>query len=245
VPSRVRKPAVAKDNLPPRLKPKKRPQQERSRALVDAIVAAAERILTVSGWDGMSMKEVAAVAGVSPGSLYQYFPDKASLVAEIVERQSTRELEHQLAITATLPPTSSLEAVIGAMVRGALSFQAVEGPLMRATLASMPHLGRHGELVGRVRTVAAGLRAVIASRAPELDCRELDLNTHVLVNAIHSLTHDGVLPRPDWLDSAELERAIMRLVRGWLADVGKSELEPNGAGGPPSCRQASGPFVLK
>ncbi|MFO0551467.1 MAG: TetR/AcrR family transcriptional regulator [Polyangiaceae bacterium] len=224
--ARATKRSPANAELPPRLKPKKRPQQERSRALVDAIVAAAERVLTERGWDAMSMKEVGAVAGVSPGSLYQYFPDKASLVAEIVERQSKRELEHQFIHAASLSPTSSIEEVLASMVRAALKFQELEGPLMRATLAAMPHLGRHAALVERVRSVATGLRSVMAARAPELDDRELDLSTHVLVNAIHALTHDGVLPRPAWLDSAELERAITRLVRGWLRSSARGDPTP-------------------
>jgi AcrR family transcriptional regulator len=57
---------------------------------VDAIVEAGSRRLAEVGWEALTLQDVAALAGVSPGSLYQYYPDKAALVAEIIERQSQR-----------------------------------------------------------------------------------------------------------------------------------------------------------
>ena len=62
---------------------RKRPGQARSRATVDAVVEAAARILSDEGWAGFTTNKVAAAAGVSIGSYYQYFPDKYSLVDAI------------------------------------------------------------------------------------------------------------------------------------------------------------------
>ncbi|MBR8500820.1 TetR/AcrR family transcriptional regulator, partial [Burkholderia cenocepacia] len=56
------------------LSPRKAPRQRRSVATVDAIVEAAARILERDGFDGYTTNAVAALAGVSIGSLYQYFP---------------------------------------------------------------------------------------------------------------------------------------------------------------------------
>lgn len=67
----------------PRLTPRKTPQQGRSRALVDAIVEATKRIVLEQGTDGVTIAEIGRVAGVSPGSLYQYFPSKESVVAAL------------------------------------------------------------------------------------------------------------------------------------------------------------------
>jgi AcrR family transcriptional regulator len=62
-------------------KPRKSAAQERSRATVDALVEATARILVKEGFDKASTNRIAAVAGVSIGSLYQYFPSKEALVA--------------------------------------------------------------------------------------------------------------------------------------------------------------------
>ena len=68
---------------------RKEPRQERARATVEAILEAAARILDRQGWKGFTTNAVAEVAGVSIGSLYQYFPNKA---ASLPSEQSQRSL---------------------------------------------------------------------------------------------------------------------------------------------------------
>ena len=65
----------------PRLTPRKVPQQDRSRSLVDAVLAAAKRVIVRDGISDARIIDIAELAGVSPGSLYQYFPNLASVVA--------------------------------------------------------------------------------------------------------------------------------------------------------------------
>src|SRR3954454_14416021 len=67
-------------------KPRKAASQERSRATVDALVEATARILVREGCDKASTNRIAEVAGVSVGSLYQYFPGKEALVVAVIER---------------------------------------------------------------------------------------------------------------------------------------------------------------
>src|SRR5688572_18416822 len=70
----------------PRTTPRKRPRQERSKATRDALLEATARVLKKQGFDRASTNRIAEEAGVSIGSLYQYFPSKESLVAALVER---------------------------------------------------------------------------------------------------------------------------------------------------------------
>src|SRR5512139_1325445 len=79
--------------LPPRLRPRKTPAQTRSRALVSAVLEAGSRILIQRGFEGFQMSAVARRAGVSVGSLYQYFPNKEALVAALIEQRSEAEAE--------------------------------------------------------------------------------------------------------------------------------------------------------
>src|SRR3954467_13893386 len=69
-------------------KPRKRASQERSRATVAALVEATARILVNEGFDRASTNRIAEVAGVSVGSLYQYFPCKEALVLAVIERHN-------------------------------------------------------------------------------------------------------------------------------------------------------------
>src|SRR3569623_1094019 len=66
--------------------PRKYASQERSRATVAALVEATARILVAEGFDRASTNRIAEVAGVSIGSLYQYFPGKEALVLAVAER---------------------------------------------------------------------------------------------------------------------------------------------------------------
>lgn len=65
---------------------RKTPRQRRSTATVDTILEAAARILETQGLDGFNTNAVAARAGISVGSLYQYFPSKHAVLAELVRR---------------------------------------------------------------------------------------------------------------------------------------------------------------
>lgn len=74
------------------LDPRKSPRQRRSQATVEAIVEAAARILEGDGPAAFNTNAVARRAGVSVGSLYQYFPSKQALVAELSRRNAEAAL---------------------------------------------------------------------------------------------------------------------------------------------------------
>jgi AcrR family transcriptional regulator len=213
-PTRI--PKAKSSPLPERLRPRKSPRQARAKELVAAILEAGSRILIARGYEQLSMQQVAKVAGVSPGSLYQYFPDKASLVAALVEAQSERELRFHLARFALVSPDATLAEALEHVVRSIVAFQQHEGPLMRRTLEAMPWLGRYPSLRARVTQPVQHLRALLEAHRAELAVDDLELATHVVANTMHSLTHDGVLPRPSTLDDETLVREVLRVTLGYL-----------------------------
>jgi AcrR family transcriptional regulator len=71
---------------PTPLKPRKRPVQQRSTATVEAIHTATFQVLVDAGLSGCTTTRVAARAGVSVGSLYQYYPNRDALLAAVLER---------------------------------------------------------------------------------------------------------------------------------------------------------------
>src|SRR5262245_47873619 len=98
-----------------RTTPRKRPRQDRSRETVATILDATTRILVKHGFDGLTTNGVAKLAGVSIGSLYQYFPNKEALVAALFERHAEEmraAIQAELARVATLPIPQAARAVI-------------------------------------------------------------------------------------------------------------------------------------
>ncbi|TDS83456.1 TetR family transcriptional regulator [Rahnella sp. BIGb0236] len=70
-----------------RLNPRKMPSQPRSTHTVEAIIEGAAHILEQHGLDGYTTNAIAARAGVSIGSLYQYFPTKDAVTVALIERE--------------------------------------------------------------------------------------------------------------------------------------------------------------
>jgi len=75
-------------------KSRKLPTQARSIATVEALLEATTRILLQDGVKSLTTNRVAEIAGVSIGSLYQYFPNKASLIAALIDHH----VEHEVAV---------------------------------------------------------------------------------------------------------------------------------------------------
>ena len=65
---------------------RKTPKQVRSKATVEAIISAGIRVLLTNGYDKASTYKIAEIAGVSIGSLYEYFPGKEAIYAEVQRR---------------------------------------------------------------------------------------------------------------------------------------------------------------
>ncbi|MBN3765848.1 TetR/AcrR family transcriptional regulator [Burkholderia sp. Ac-20365] len=100
-----------------RLRPRKTPSQPRSEETVATIVEAAAQILETEGFDGFNTNAVAARAGVSIGSLYQYFPGKDALTVALIRRETTR-FHNDVAVALGMPDgKAALEYLLGAAVR--------------------------------------------------------------------------------------------------------------------------------
>jgi len=100
-------------------KPRKSPSQERSRATVDAIMQASTYILNEVGWGGLNTNAIAERAGVNIASLYQFFPNKQAVIAELQRRHvaSIRaDIQHALQNISNQPTLRAALTVIVEMV---------------------------------------------------------------------------------------------------------------------------------
>ena len=103
----------------PPLSPRKRPQQARSTELVATILEAAVQVLRIEGAQRFTTARVAERAGVSIGSVYQYFPNKAAILFRLQsdEWQQTAELRRNILQDVTRPPLERLRALVHAFIR--------------------------------------------------------------------------------------------------------------------------------
>lgn len=117
-----RPPSTATEWASPRELPtlRKRPNQSRSRALVDAVAQASLRILDEGGDEALTVARIAELSGAAVGSIYQYFPNKDAIVAMLYERVMDEESEQLLLMREKLvglPLTLALRDILANIIR--------------------------------------------------------------------------------------------------------------------------------
>ncbi len=107
------------DRRTPRISSRKQPKQARSTELVAAILEAALQVLAVEGAQRFTTARVAERAGVSVGSLYQYFPNKAAILFRLQRDEwlRTTELLRSILDDAQQAPLDRLRLAVHAFVR--------------------------------------------------------------------------------------------------------------------------------
>lgn len=125
----------------PLTKPRKHASQDRSRATVDALIEATARILVKEGFDSASTNRIAEQAGVSVGSLYQYFPGKEALVAAVIERHN-RDLMRVARGTLAKVEGQPLKRAVRTLVAAAMEAHRIDPKLHRVLAEQLPRTGR-------------------------------------------------------------------------------------------------------
>jgi AcrR family transcriptional regulator len=113
------------------LKQRKQPLQDRARTTVEAIVEAAAQLISAHGLESFNTNAVADRAGVSIGSLYQYFPNKDAIMAALIRR--TQEERASALRSALNTPHDSLPELVRAVVH-AVNRQHREQSLLAAAI---------------------------------------------------------------------------------------------------------------
>lgn len=198
--------------------PRKQASQDRSRATVDALVEATARILVREGFDAASTNHIAAKAGVSVGSLYQYFPSKEALVAAVIDRHHEQLMQVVRGALAELA-SAPLETAMRKLVAVAIKAHAVDPKLHRVLTEQIPRTGRLKNVETFSRENYALFRAYLEGHRDEVRAVDLGLAAFVCVTSIEALTHTAVLHHPEVLSNEAMEGLIgeaTRLVVGYL-----------------------------
>jgi AcrR family transcriptional regulator len=176
----------------PLTKPRKHASQDRSRATVDALIEATARILVNEGFDKASTNRIAAKAGVSVGSLYQYFPCKEALVGAVIDRhrQEIMQVVHgALAQAAALP----MEQAVRKLVAVAIEAHRIDPKLHRVLAEQIPRTGRLENVEAFSKENYALFKTYLEAHRAELRTVDLELAAFVCVTSIEALTHTAVL----------------------------------------------------
>ncbi|MFF0587254.1 TetR/AcrR family transcriptional regulator [Streptomyces sp. NPDC003781] len=198
-----------------RLAPRRKPRQVRAELTRERILTAAAHVFADYGYAAGTTNRIAERAGMSIGSLYQYFPNKDAILAELLVRHIDRGAWTGADELDMAP--GSLPEVVRSLVRDAIDHHRDDPQLLRIMFEEAPAsselieaIDRHGKMrVGQVREVFA--------RHPDVRVRDLDTAAELVVGTVEMNTHKLMAsPRPVQVErlEAELVAMITRYLRG-------------------------------
>lgn len=192
---------------------RRRPRQARAQATVDAIIEATAQVLLSEGYGGLTTNHVATRAGVSIGTLYQYFSNKDALILALIDR----ELETHFALIAPWlqqPAEAPLDVSVRTYVQTTLTRHAAQGELVRALYAQADRVG-HARLTALWLTRLEPL-AEAAIRGRGLTLPRPALTAAMLCRAVHHCIEMAVRDRPTLIAEAGFAEELVCLICSYL-----------------------------
>lgn len=194
---------------------KKKPTQARAKATVDAIVEATGEVFTKRGMKKTTTVGVAERAGVSVGSLYQYFPDKQALIAAFFERRLAEDLELMERVAARASQASPV-MLLRVVTEELVALYRRDRALYLSVVEILPFAEQTRELKeGLARGVA--MAAAHLRRYPELHGdRDPELLALIMLHALRSALFRVVAHAPEKLDDPQLTEILIGGTLGFL-----------------------------
>ncbi len=197
--------------------PRKKAKQARSHATIEAILQAAAHILVHDGIDAASTNRIAEKAGVSVGSLYQYFPSKEAVIFALVERHVQR-MQKQLEDHVQQFVDAPVEEVVPAYVKAMFEVHRVEPKLHRVFQEQLPRLAGREEFQRWSETTEGVVRAYLETHRERLRPTDLDLAAFLLVHSVEAVIHAVAILKPRYLERSVLADEVSQLVLRYLLD---------------------------
>lgn len=199
-------------------KPRKLPLQARSKQTVATILQATAQVLMSHGYDRTTTNLVAEKAGVSIGSLYEYFPNKEALVAALAATH-VEELMARVDDVLNLPRDETPKAVVAALIRAGLDAHRVDPALHKVLVEQVPRIGDLAATLDISSVLQRKIEADLQRRAPGLPHAQVRITALVLETCIEALCHRAVVETPDWLETGEVEQEALRLLEPYIERV--------------------------
>lgn len=191
---------------------RKKPKQERSAAMVEALIEAAARVFVKEGYAKATTNKIAVAAGVSVGSLYQYFPSKDAIAVELLRRY--REGLIEVVSTRLSGVTDeSFEEVVRGLLGDLVRAKNIDPALHRVLIEQVLRTTARKELEGFEDALESALATALDAAKVPLPNRELA--AFVLVRVVLGVAHAVVVDRPKH-KTPELVDELTHLVVGYV-----------------------------
>ena len=202
---------------------RKSPQQDRSKDLVGSILEATVRILPQIGSRNITTKKIADFAGVSIGSLYQYFPNKESVLAALIDlamKNKTAEAHKKIQEISG----KSIDESVSILVDFALDMFLKEREKNRELFLQAPELGRIPTLLKLRQTVVEQLALEMEKHHPGLERKKYIRVSFIAVNSLMGVIHTTIYDESQDYSIAELSTELKSMLIAYFQSHIKSSL---------------------
>ncbi len=201
-------------NKPPTT-PRKLPRQDRSRITVEAIIEATTHILVEEGYDKANTNRIAERAGISIGSLYQYFPNKESLVTALME-QHAQEMVELVGTKLDRLFDSPLEIAIPEIITAIIAAHAINPRLHQVLSEEIPYSERSPKMQQANERISILIRAYLERWRDYIQPQNIDLTVFILSRTVDSLCHAAVIEQPHLVSDSQFEQEVSNLLLAYL-----------------------------
>lgn len=193
---------------------RKNPTQERSRRTIETILDVTAQILSEEGSKRLTTNYLAQRAGLSIGTVYQYFTDKTAIIMALVERQREETgcvIDALIRRNESLCTAEKVRLIVRALHHAFAMHRLPEQKLVRALIQAT---AEHG-----LPTPSGYIAQVIVDIWMTSEDRTLSLNSSEMFVLVHMLTEvmrQAALRATPLLGSEEFENAVLRMVMGFM-----------------------------
>jgi AcrR family transcriptional regulator len=196
--------------------PRKLPQQDRSRITVEAILEATTRILTEEGYDKANTNYIAERAGISVGSLYQYFPNKESLMTALMAQhaqQMAELVESNLNHLFDSPP----KIAIPELVKVAIAIHLIDPQLHRVLSEEIPRSERSPQMQQANERITELLLAYLDHWKALIKPQNLEMTVFILSRTVECLCHAAVIEHPNFVSDRQFAQEVSDMLLSYLS----------------------------
>ncbi|HEY6250341.1 MAG TPA: TetR/AcrR family transcriptional regulator [Candidatus Angelobacter sp.] len=193
---------------------RRKPKQARAQDTVEIVFEAAARILRKEGRDALNTNYIAECAGISVGTLYQYFPDKESILVAIARREL--EADHAAVMKAISDPAEAGADRVRLAIRALIARFRGSREVRRIAIETLISEGYGDELATSVQKAAQMIGdnedRFLPGRVDAVSATKLFVITRAISGVLRSASQE----QSPLLDSQEFEDELVHLVRGYF-----------------------------
>lgn len=202
-----------------RLEPRKKPVQGRSKATVEVILEAAAQVFEANGYAAGTTNRISERAGVSVGTLYQYFPSKEAIVVALLEEhlgQTTRKLHEWVGHMVSL--RHGLREALADYVDGIMEVHETQPRLQHILLEEAPLPPRLHEILMETEAEAVRTMAGLLRLYPEFRRADPECAGYFVIHTVETLTHQfAAHPDHRLMDRGRFTGELVSMLEAYLA----------------------------